>query len=208
MQSPRLDSEPISVVILAGGRGNRLGRDKASIELGEETLLQRVVRLASSLSDDVVVVVRADQGLQVAGARVVTDLAPFEGVMAGIAAGLRAASREWSFVTALDMPFLNLELIRNMALARLEHDAVVPRLNVGLEPLHALYHKRCLPALHAALEKGRRRVVSFYGSVRVRYLGPAEIASLDPEGRSFFNINTPEDLIRAQAWIDGARSST
>jgi len=178
------------------------------MELGGETLLQRVMRLLSSLSDDVIVVTRTDQRLQVTGARVVTDVVPFEGVMAGIAAGLTAARCKWSFVTASDMPFLNIELIRHMTLVRQEHDAVVPRLEVGLEPLHALYHKRCLPALRAALEKGCRRVVSFYGSVGVRYLDPAEISSFDPEGRSFFNINTPEDLLLARAWMDRVDTAT
>ena len=196
---------PISAVILAGGRGGRLGRDKASVVLGGKTLLQRVQRLVCGLSDDVIVVVRPNQQLGVRDARVVTDVRGHAGVMAAMAAGLVAARHEWSLVVACDMPFISLDMVTYMLSLRQTYDVVVPRLVVGFEPLHALYHKRCLAALWVALEEGRRRVVSFYETLRVRHVDPTEIALCDPEGRSFYNINTPRDLLQAEAWIDESR---
>jgi molybdopterin-guanine dinucleotide biosynthesis protein A len=193
---------PVSVVILAGGRGERLGQDKATLELGGATLLQRILDTLAPLSDDLVVVLRRDQDLSVPAARIVRDRGPFAGVLAGIAAGLTAARHAWSFVVACDMPFVNPRLVRYMFSQRAGYDIIVPHVPAGLEPLHALYHRRCRPPLHRALLEGQRRVISFYASLRVRYIEAAESEPLDPRELSLFNINTPEDLVRARSWLD------
>jgi molybdenum cofactor guanylyltransferase len=202
--SERGEPASASVVILAGGRGERLGRDKAGVTLGGQTLLQRALGLFAPFSDDLIVVARADQRLEAWGARVVHDEVPDGGVLAGMAAGLGAAQHAWCIVVACDMPFVNLRLFGYMLSLATGYDVVVPKLDVGLEPLHALYHMRCLPALRQALAEGRRRVVSFYESLHVRYILPSESAPFDPLGRSFYNINTPEELARAQGWLDEA----
>ncbi|OGO05329.1 MAG: hypothetical protein A2Y73_06265 [Chloroflexi bacterium RBG_13_56_8] len=195
------DAISVSAAILAGGRSVRLGRDKASVQLAGETLLDRVVRMMSCLSDDVIVVVRPGQARVVVDARILMDAAPHVGVMAAIATILAEAHYGWSFVAACDMPFISLGLVRYMISLTHGYDVVVPQLEVGLEPLHALYHKRCLPALRKALARGERRVISFYGELRVRYISLSEMRPYDPLGRSFFNINTAEDLNRAEEWI-------
>jgi len=197
----------ISAVILAGGRGRRLGGDKAAVKLGGETLLERVVRLVSQLSDDVIAVARAGQRLQAAlpsdSVRLLSDAEPHSGVLAGVATGLAAAHHDWCLVVACDMPFISLDLIGYMISLRRGYDAVVPRLEAGLEPLLSLYHKRCLPALWDALRAGERRVVSFFGPLRVRYVEAAEIGRFDPTGRSFYNINAPQELCQAREWLRG-----
>ncbi|MHB1318391.1 MAG: NTP transferase domain-containing protein [Anaerolineae bacterium] len=200
------DSEArYSVVILAGGLGMRLGgQDKATVLLEGETLLSRVkVRLAT-LTDDVVIVLRADQRLDsslaeaVEGTTVTRDLQGYTGVLAGMTAGLESARHEWSLIVACDMPFVHPALIGYMWSLHEGWDVVVPRLAVGLEPLHAFYHKRCLVALHSALADGRRRVTGFYDLLRVRYVDESDIGRYDPERLSFLNINTNEDLARAR----------
>lgn len=200
------DISPISAVVLAGGRGTRLGGDKATIKLGGETLLHRAVRLASQLSNDVIVVARADQQLAVTlgvdGARILSDTEPYVGVLAGMGTGLAAARHDWCLVVACDMPFVSLEMLEHMLSLRQGYDAVVPRLEVGLEPLLSLYHKRCLPALWRALRAGDHRVVSFFGSLRIRYVEAGEIQRFDQTGRSFHNINSPEQLSQAREWLD------
>jgi molybdenum cofactor guanylyltransferase len=193
---------PVSVTVLAGGRGQRLGADKATIEIAPgHTLLQRALALVAPLSNDVIVVRRPDQALAAPGARVVTDLPPFEGPLAGILAGLEAAREEWSLVVACDMPFLDRPMLRYLMTLRPGHDVVVPSLEVGMEPLHALYHRRAAPAIRAALERGERRLVSFYRALRVRAVTPEELEPFDRDGRAFFNINTSEDLAQARAWL-------
>ena len=193
---------PVSVVVLAGGRGQRLGADKAGVEIAPgETLLHRALALVAPLSDDVIVVRRPDQTLAAPGVRVVSDPPPFEGPLAGILGGIEAAREEWSLIVACDMAFLSGPMLRFLMTLRPGHDVVVPRLEVGMEPLNALYHRRVAPAIRAALERGERRLVSFYRGLRVRAVGPQELEPYDRDGRAFFNINTPEDLAQARAWL-------
>ena len=202
--APSLRSDlllPISIVILAGGRGRRMGVDKASVQLAGETLLNRAVRRMSHLSHDIIVVSRPDQCPTVAGARLAHDLAPYGGVLAGIAAGVEAADHDWVFVMAVDMPFVDVELVRRQFSLRHGYDAIVPRLEVGVEPLHALYSKVCLAALREVLKEGSRRVISFYSSVRVRYLDCDPLAWPQALRRSFYNINTDADLLLAEKWL-------
>ena len=194
-------SLPVSAIILAGGRGERLGRDKALIELGGLSLVQCVIDVVGVLSQDIIIVRRRGQALELGGVRLVTDLEPYRGVLAAIAAGLSVAEEAWSLVVACDMPFLNARLLNYMILQTAGYDAVVPRLSVGVEPLHALYHRRCLSAMKQALESGQRRVVSFYHSLRIRYIAADEIDRFDPTQRSFYNINTQEELDQAQRWL-------
>ncbi len=198
-----------SAIILAGGRGERLaGQDKATLVLDGETLLERVYRRVAALADEVVIVLRPDQELApdlvaaTQGAIVVRDLLGHAGVLAAMCAGLEAARHEWSLLVACDMPFIQASLVRHMWSLRGGWDVVVPRLEVGLEPLHALYHRRCLSSIRDALAQGRRRVIGFYEPLRVRYVEEEEIGRHDPRRLSFFNINTPEDLVRARQLLD------
>ncbi len=189
----------LSAVIMAGGRGERLGADKADILLGDRTLLSRTVDLLRPLTDDLVVVLRSDQLLaQVPlGVRLVRDMAPYEGVLAGIAAGLHSSRHEWALVVACDMPFLSASLVGYLASLRSGYDVVVPRLKAGLEPLHALYRRACLPGVLTALRAGQRRLVSFYDQLRVREVDETSLRPHDPDLRSVFNVNTREDLALA-----------
>lgn len=171
------------------------------LDFGGQPLVQYVSARLSPLSNDQVVVLRHEQTLEMSGVRLVTDVLPQAGVLAGITAGLEAARYDWSLVVACDMPFLNLNLLRYMIAQTAGYDVVVPRLEVGMEPLHTLYHKRCLPALWQALERDERRVISFYETLRVRYIETPEVDRFDPLHRSFYNINTLEELEQARAWL-------
>jgi len=112
------------------------------LELGGQAMVLRVAQVWNTLSDDVIVVQRPDQHLRLEGVRLATDMEPYQGVLAGIGAGLGAAHYPWSLVVACDMPFLDKRLLHYMISLASCFDAVVPRLENGLEPLHALYCRR------------------------------------------------------------------
>jgi molybdopterin-guanine dinucleotide biosynthesis protein A len=191
---------PLSVVVLAGGHSERLGRDKSLLELDGEPLLARAVQRLGALSDDLVVVTNDApryESLSLA-ARFVPDEKPGMGSLMGIYSGLQAVRHAHALVVACDMPFLNLPLLRHMASLAPGYDVVVPRLGSLLEPLHAIYGKSCLPFMKELLDRGERKIVAFFHSVRVRYVNGAELDRFDPDHLSFVNVNTPQDWVRVQ----------
>ena len=105
-------------------------------------------------------------------------------------------TNEAGFFVACDMPSLNRELIHHMVKVRADFDAVVPSIHGNVEALHALYCKRCLPAIRRLVDSGEYQVFRFFPEVSVRYVDDNEIRRFDPELRSFFNVNRPQELGR------------
>lgn len=194
--------EQFSAVILAGGRSTRLGRDKALERLGGERLLDRVLRLMGEVAQDLVVVVDVAETKDRLGVpetvRTVADAFPGGGSLGGIATGLRSALHDWTFVVACDMPFLNLSLLRHLALRRHGFHAVVPLVEARPEPTHALYSIRCLAPMEERLRRGQLKIAPAFDALRVNYIDEAELRRFDPDLASFLNINTEEDLQHAR----------
>ena len=188
-----------SGVILAGGKSRRMGRDKSQLILHGETLVARAIRLIGALTGDLILVTTAPDPFAGLDARLTGDVIPGGGALSGIHAGLSAARHEWSLVVACDMPFLNLDLLRYMASLAPGCAAVVPRWQDELETLHAFYSRECILIIEPILKRGGGRIIEFYERVNVRYVEPDEITHFDPDGLSFFNINSPEDWERALA---------
>ncbi len=198
-----VDKSAITAVILAGGQSRRLGRDKAVEPFYGEPLIRRVIRRASeAVSAYQIVVVVADPERAAAlplddHHLTAVDVFPDCGSLGGIYTGLDAATTQWSLVTACDMPFLSAPLLSHMAGLRDGVDAVVPVIDGRPEPTHALYNRRCLPAIEAKLRAGQLKISGFFDDVTVRYVPEDDIRNFDPDLISFFNINRPEDLARA-----------
>ena len=188
----------ISGIILAGGKSRRLGQDKALIRLGTSTLIEIVLEKLRCLSDDIILSTNEFNKFAFLDVRMVHDIYPEGGVLGGLYSGLQAAKSPLALVVACDMPFLNQNLLRCMILRASGYDVVVPRLSMGIEPLHAIYTRTCLEPIRETLERGRLRIVDFWDRVRVSYIEEDEIEALDPQKLSFFNINAPEDLDRAR----------
>jgi molybdopterin-guanine dinucleotide biosynthesis protein A len=192
----------ISCIVLAGGKGLRLGRDKALEVVDNRNLLQRVLSQLSSFSNDIIIVTAKDKSLSQftgnSGFRIVADAYPGEGALVGLGTGLAASNSWYNLVVACDMPFLNQALLRYMLELSAGFDLVVPRLGELVEPLHAVYAKSCLAPIERLLEQGNLRVNGLFDLVEVRYVETEEIDRFDPKHWSFFNINTRSDLARAQ----------
>ena len=152
-----INSNDITAVILAGGQSRRLGRDKAVEPFAGEPLIRRAIRRAvDAISASEVVVVVADTARGMAlplgpEHRTAVDVFPDCGSLGGIYTGLNAARTDWSLVVACDMPFLSGPLLAQMATMRDGVDAVVPEIDGRPEPTHALYSRRCLPAIEERL---------------------------------------------------------
>jgi molybdopterin-guanine dinucleotide biosynthesis protein A len=203
-QSPNLQ---ITGLVLAGGASTRMGRDKAFLELDGKPLIKIVIERMARVCAEVLIVagdVRPYAGL---GVPVVADRFQGVGVLGGLHAGLEAAAHELTLVVGCDMPFLNLDLLRafvawaegfDVVLLRHEpplrkRSAVGGAEGLFIEPLHGAYRRACLSAIEAAIRAKRRRIISFFPHVRVRYVTPDEVIPFDPDLRSFRNINTPQE---------------
>jgi molybdopterin-guanine dinucleotide biosynthesis protein A len=183
--------------VLAGGKSRRFGRNKA-VEIFEgERLIERQVRTLRALFPEVMIVSNTPELYLDLNVTTVADVVPGRGPLGGIHTGLLFAQGDSIFVTACDMPFLQLPVIRRMVDLFPGHDVVVPRLGEYLEPLHGIYSPRCLPHIKRMLDREELQVIRFFPSLKVAYLDEEEIRRLDPAGLSFFNINTPEDMAKA-----------
>ncbi len=193
----------LSAAILAGGASSRMGRNKALLELEGVRLIERVLARLEPLTNDILVSTNEPDAYSFLQGRVrfVPDAVGLgQGPLAGIASALAAARHPRLLVVAADMPFLNLALLRHLALLDPTADVTAPVIVTnGLpEPLHAIYSKAIFPIIEAQLAAGNRKVLDLLSQVKVREVPRAEIAPFDPTFRSFFNANTPQEWALAE----------
>src|SRR5256885_9776676 len=169
-------SASVAGVIVAGGRAVRMGgRDKAFAAVGGEPIAVRTIRLFHDLFPQVLVATNRPERFRGIGVETVADRFPGCGPLAGIHAALLAARHPYAFVAACDMPGLDPHVIRFL-LARIGGaHAVVPRWQGDVEPLHALYAARCLPATEASLRARPPPPRDLLRTIPVRHLSEAEL---------------------------------
>ncbi|MDZ4203021.1 MAG: molybdenum cofactor guanylyltransferase [Gallionella sp.] len=193
-----------SALILAGGESRRMGQDKASLVLDGRTLLQSVAATLQPLFAEIIVSVR--QPRPDIDLPQVCDDAAHAGPLAGLAAGLERATSPWLFAVACDMPFITPPLIEHLARQRADWQAVVPMVGGYPQPLAAFYATSCLGEVRRLLGgSGRHSLRALLDSLRVRYVDEAEMLAADPQLRSFFDLDTPQDVERAMNCRDKPR---
>ena len=186
-----------TAIVLAGGRSSRMGTPKALLPFDDTPLIEHVVATLRRLFDEVVVVAAPRQDLPTMPVTLVRDEVEYQGPVAGIYHGLRAAGGDMSFVTSCDSAFLNVALISHLVSEIPGHDVVVPHWEGRYQPLHAVYRRSVAPLLAEQLARGELRPVYLFDRVRTRRIDEEEIRRFDPDGSSFFNMNTPEDYAEA-----------
>lgn len=188
----------VSCIVLAGGKSTRLGRNKVVEKIGNQSLLERVVSRLYALNSDIFIVAAKDSHLpqltNYARLKLLDDIYPGKGSLGGIYTGLTVSKTVNNLIVACDMPFLNLDLLSYMVDLAQGYDAVIPRVNDVLEPLHAVYSRNCLAGIESLIGRNRLSILELFTLVKVRYLKVSEIDKFDPEHLSFVNINTEADL--------------
>jgi molybdopterin-guanine dinucleotide biosynthesis protein A len=185
-------------MILAGGKNLRMGQNKAFLKIQGERIIDRIKRIFVDLFDEVLLVTNTPRDYLDLNLRTVTDLYREQGALGGVFTGLFHASFPHAFVVACDMPFLQPALISYLAGMSPGYDIVIPRTEDGLQPLHAVYSRKCLPFMEDLLCRGRLKILDFFPRVKKKEVPAEEIIPFDPQMVSFFNLNTPEDLSRIQ----------
>lgn len=199
----------MSAAILAGGLARRFGgADKAALVVGRARIIDRQLEALSAVADDIRIV--ANDRARYAGlpVPVIADAIAGAGALGGLYSALLDARHERVLILACDLPFVTAALLRRLVAESggpetidAGIDAVVPRSGRGLEPLCALYNRRCAAAARARIARADLRVGGLLADLRVVELGPEALAPYD-EGSLFENINTPHDHARARGWVE------
>ncbi len=182
----------VSSAIISGGKALRLnGINKSQLQVGNQLLIERQITVLRKIFDDIVLVANGLCSLN--NVTLVSDYFINAGPLAGIHAALKNSRYPYTFVVSGDMPFLNQRLIVSML--QIDHlfdyDLI--------EPLHAIYSRNCLPVIEHNLQSKKFAIRSIYHDLRVLYWDlPSEYIAEEV----FFNINYPEDIVKANIYAN------
>ena len=185
-----------AAVILAGGMSRRMGRDKAALPFGEETMLSHLVHTYQPHFDLTAVSLNEAGRFDTAGAMEVVDRRPGDGPMAGLESAFLDTGADVIFLTGTDLPFGDPALACYLVEQLGDHDICLIRSDKGPEPLFASYSSRCLPTIQKALEEGRRSMYSVIGQMDTLELDAGELTQFDM-ARILSNVNDPEEYAKA-----------
>ncbi len=184
----------ITGVILAGGTSSRFGSNKALALYEGRPLIHHAALVLEDLFRQRLLVANHPDPYRFLDWPVVPDRFAGAGPLAGIHAALSAIETPYAFVLGCDMPLVKSALIDFLCGLTGEWDVVVPWPGDRPEPLHALYHRRVLPVIAAALAAGHGKVGRIYAELRVRRVTEAELLAVVPDLTAFRNVNRPGDL--------------
>jgi len=195
--------------LLAGGKSSRMGADKAFLDFGGQTLLDRALTVMGAVCGKVTIVGDPGKFAEYGSSRdaakygsVVADIFPGCGPLAGIHAALVHSTAELNLVLAVDMPYVSRELLGFLfaTAERGDNHAIVtvPRTSKGFQPLCAVYRPDFAVAAELALRAGKYKIDAAFSSVSVRVIEEDELAAAGFSEQNFFNVNTPQDRRAAE----------
>jgi molybdopterin-guanine dinucleotide biosynthesis protein A len=196
MQNPT--SPTRAAFLQAGGKSTRMGENKAFLDFQGQTLLARALHTLSQACGEVRIV--GDPKTFTGHGRVISDIFPNCGPLAGIHAALVHSSAELNLMLAVDMPFVTVELLKFLLRAAENSDkgmanamVTVPRTARGLQPLCAVYRRAFAPIAEQALRTGKYKIDAAFTGIPIRIVSEQELAAAGFSEKNFFNVNTPED---------------
>ncbi|MCL5122992.1 MAG: molybdenum cofactor guanylyltransferase [Deltaproteobacteria bacterium] len=185
----------IAAILLAGGASKRMGgKNKAFIKIAGKTIIDREIEVLEQLFERIIIVSNSFDQYAFLKKPIFADIKPGYGSLGGILTGLKSCSREFGFVLACDMPFLNKEIVSYMCCRASGHDITIPRIGRYLEPLHAVYSSQCIPHIEKLMQRGELKVANFFKEVDMLEIDERELMEMDPCLQFRINVNTPADL--------------
>ena len=215
---------PVTGAILAGGKSRRMGENKALMQLGDNSLIGHVIRRIRLITDELLLVTNNPPEYVHLNVPMHGDILPGTGALGGIYTGLTHASHDAVLCVACDSPFLEPKLLTYLVSILGEYDAVMPythssqqtpfyqnkgigvtnpshNTQITLQTLCGVYSKRCLPIIEQMLRESELRVHAIQERAHIKCISSEIWREFDPEGMSFFNINTPEDFEKADVYM-------
>ena len=175
-----------------------MGCDKALLQLGDSTVIERVTAAAQPLSRERFIVADENEPYEFLGLPIIRDLRKSAGPLAGLEAALRHAASPVVCLLACDLPFLTTEFLQHLETRIGAHQAVIPRSDSGMQPLCAFYSTSCETAIEHALAKNDFRMNAFHDAVDVTFVEHRDWTRYDPHGVLFANLNSPEEYEKAK----------
>jgi molybdopterin-guanine dinucleotide biosynthesis protein A len=194
---------PCTGVILSGGLNTRFnGQNKALIRVGQKRILDRLYDVFSDLFEEIILVTNHPLQFLDWDLTIVTDIFSARSSLTGIHTGLFYMKNPFAFFSACDTPFLKKELVESLV-EQIENntDIILPETAAGFEPLCAIYSKRCLKQAEQHLKENKFKIQWAFRGLRIKIIPESVLLQKDPDLISFFNVNTPEDLTRAEKMI-------
>ena len=188
-----------TAVILSGGNNSRFSeKNKAFINIGGKCILDHIYSALDGLFEEIILVTNDSISYIDWNLTVVPDLYSLRSSLTGLHAGLYFAATPFIFVTACDVPFINRNLVKTI-LDSIEpgFEAIIPETDYGIEPLFAVYSKKCIEPVKRQIDMQKYKIRSLFKHVKTKYISEKILREKDPDLLSFININTPEDLKKA-----------
>ncbi|MGR6836505.1 molybdenum cofactor guanylyltransferase [Syntrophomonas erecta] len=187
-----------SGVILAGGKSSRMKFNKAFAPIGSSTAIEIIIEKFQALFAEILIVSNDPEEYEHLGLKVVTDVYPRRGPVAGIHAGLHHALYSKIFILACDMPFINPSLIRYMLGQLGTHECAIPKIDGCLQPTAAVYSKKALPSFTRSLEEDKLKLILLIEELDLVLIEKEQIQQFGSIQELFFNVNDPDALLDAQ----------
>lgn len=187
----------LSSAILTGGKSSRMsGQDKAQLEINGKRLIDLQLDVFDQIFDKTIII---GKGISDKNIDCFEDTYNNCGPIAGIHSALTNCNADYIFIVPCDLPFLSEQLIKDMIIDLEQNptDILIPKHGDKIEPLHAFYHKSSLSVVQKLLVQGDFKIRNLFSFLNIRYFNVN--LQYKPE-LSFFNINKPEDLIKAQEY--------
>ncbi len=187
----------MDALILAGGENTRIPVPKGFLLIDGERIIDRNIGLFGAYFERIFISTNTPELYFYTGAIMIGDIMPQKGPMTGLYSVLTVPGVSEVFVTACDMPFINVILVQYLVERWTRGvDAVIPVYRNKPEPLFGVYSKKIVGVMEDSIGKGEGSLQHFLSKITVLFVGEEEVIQRDPEGKSFVNINTLEDYRR------------
>ncbi len=185
-----------TAAILAGGKSSRMGFDKQFLEINEQRLIDGVREKLSQDFDEIIVVTNKKEKYIGFNDQIIGDIIPGKGPLSGIHAGLMAASSQYVYFIACDMPHICLDYIRYMKseIEALRVKACITKFQGHIEPFNAFYAKDMIEDIESCLGKGKRSVNALLTNLEIHEIEEEKAREFSPNWDMFLNLNTKEEL--------------
>jgi molybdopterin-guanine dinucleotide biosynthesis protein A len=173
------------------------GGNKALLPIGGRSIIERVSDVLREIFEHNIVITNSPEDFEFLGLPMFGDLVSGRGSLGGLYTGLKACGTDYGFLVACDMPFLNKDVISYMVDRTDDYDVIVPKISAGLEPLHGIYSRKCLPLIEELFAEEDLKIRDIFHKAKVLEIPEEELKLLDPGLFFLLNVNTPDDLRRA-----------